>query len=724
MRITLKIPFFIISASITVALGVGAASYYTASKQFKYLAEERLTALAQIKSQEFGVYLKFISNNVQILSKNKITLRAIGAFNLAWKQSPVDSQDVLRRTYAAGSSGLSHTGNEIIKTYRNTAYEISHKQYHPKLQSYLELYDGEDIFLFDLEGNLVYSVLKNREYATNLNTGQWKDTNLGKAFRAAASSNAKDALFFFDFEHYAPNANQPASFISTGINDLADRKIGVLVFQISSQSINALFGYNEEEERSGSPIGRPGLGVSGEKVLLGADGLMRNDSSKTPDVNDILRNKVGVELVQKAISSGERVYGLTKGYRDGAYEISVVPIEFKGVQFAIAAIKNINEIIEPLIYMRRSMFFIGLVMLIIIAGFGLLVSRSLTKPIALLVNDMKKLAGGNTQVLLGGAERIDEIGDMTKAVAIFRDNAIAREHLEAKAKLEQENREKRQLRIEALIADFRTTSQGLLGTVNESALDMEKTAKHLTHVADSTNIRASEAAIASQTASTNVQSVAAAAEELTSSIEEISRQISHTTNIVSQATQVASDTNVKVGGLANGAQRIGDVVNLIQDIAEQTNLLALNATIEAARAGDMGKGFAVVASEVKSLANQTAKATEEIGAQIAGIQSSTIEAVEAIQSISITMDKVDEFTNAIASAVEEQGAATSDISQNVHQVAVGTQEAVHNMSDVTGAVAETTSSANNVLSASAHVALQAETLHRTVDKFLKDVAAA
>ena len=359
-----------------------------------------------------------------------------------------------------------------------------------------------------------------------------------------------------------------------------------------------------------------------------------------------------------------------------------------------------------------------------LVAFNVLVGRSVTSPIRALTDAMKRLADGDTGLELDSGNRNDELSDMMAAVAVFRDNAIERARLASESEVEQQARQKRQQTVDALIGSFRTEIRELLNAVGANADNMQETAKTLTGIADETSGQAAGAKLASEEASTNVQTVASAAEELAASIEEISRQVTTTTDIVGQATENAAATDAKIGGLATAASKIGDVVSLIQAIAEQTNLLALNATIEAARAGEAGKGFAVVASEVKELATQTSKATEEIGSQVAAIQSSTEEAVDAIRLITETMDKVNEYTSSISAAVTEQGAATTEISRNVQEAAAGTQSVVSNMNHVTGAVSETMQSANQVLEASGEVNEQSVKLRKTVDSFLEQVAAA
>jgi methyl-accepting chemotaxis protein len=274
-----------------------------------------------------------------------------------------------------------------------------------------------------------------------------------------------------------------------------------------------------------------------------------------------------------------------------------------------------------------------------------------------------------------------------------------------------------------LADDFETNVKAVVESVSASAAEMQGTANSMSSTAEETSRQAVAVAAASEQASANVQTVASSAEELSSSIEEISRQVMQSSKIAEDAVDEAKKADEKVQGLAEAAQKIGDVVNLINNIASQTNLLALNATIEAARAGEAGKGFAVVASEVKSLATQTAKATEEIGDQIGAIQTATSDAVTAIKGISATITQISEISTAIAGAVEEQGAATREIAGSVQQAAAGTQEVSSNISGVTQAATETGSGAVQVLEAASQLSTQSEDLRRQVDAFLIAVRA-
>jgi methyl-accepting chemotaxis protein len=345
-------------------------------------------------------------------------------------------------------------------------------------------------------------------------------------------------------------------------------------------------------------------------------------------------------------------------------------------------------------------------------------------PLSGLTATMKRLATGDTAVDMVGTTRGDEIGAMAQAVQVFKDNAIAMARMqdEQEALKRQAESDKRQA-LETLASGFEASVQGIVDAISAAASEMEETAKAMSATAEETSRQATVVGSAAEEASVSVETVAAASEELSSSITEISRRVAQAASIAGKAADESAQTDETVNGLSQAANKIGEVVALINDIASQTNLLALNATIEAARAGEAGKGFAVVASEVKSLATQTARATEEIKAQISTIQGETKNAVSAIQHIGGTIGEINEIAAAIADAVEEQGAATQEIARNIQQAATGTGQVSANIGGVASAAGETGAAATQVLASASGLALQSGRLRSEVDKFLVTVRA-
>jgi methyl-accepting chemotaxis protein len=360
---------------------------------------------------------------------------------------------------------------------------------------------------------------------------------------------------------------------------------------------------------------------------------------------------------------------------------------------------------------------------ITVFGF-ILVHRRVSAPIRKLTQAMRSLAERDYAIELAGIERGDEIGEMSRAVSVFRENMITGDRLAEEQATEQGRKERRQLAVDRLIEQFENTVTESLHTLASASGELNATAQSMSSTAEQGSSKAASVASLSGDASSNVQTVAAATEELSASITEISRQVAESAGIAGAAAAEAERTNAEVQALADAAQRIGDVVALITGIAEQTNLLALNATIEAARAGEAGRGFAVVAAEVKNLATQTAKATEEITGQVAAIQGATRSSVGAIQSIGTTIQRVNEIAAAIAAAVEEQGAATREIARNVQQASQGTNEVSRHISGVSQAAGATGAAAGEVLDSAKMLARLSDDLKRDVDRFVGDLRAA
>ncbi|WP_315757073.1 MULTISPECIES: methyl-accepting chemotaxis protein [unclassified Bradyrhizobium] len=377
-------------------------------------------------------------------------------------------------------------------------------------------------------------------------------------------------------------------------------------------------------------------------------------------------------------------------------------------------------------FSRAIWLVVSIIAAAVIAGIavGFYLVQNVSSGIASIIKPMQELAKGDLGAEVTHRGEPTEIGAMADTLQVFKEALIAKKEADELAAHDAEVKIERGRRVDNITRQFEATIGEIVQTVSSASTELEHSAGALSSTATRSQEISTAVAAASEEASTNVQSVASATEELSSSITEISRQVQESARMATEAVDQARMTNDRVSELSKAAARIGDVVELINTIAGQTNLLALNATIEAARAGEAGRGFAVVASEVKALAEQTAKATDEIGQQVSGIQAATQESVGAIRAISTTIERLSEISSAIAAAVEEQGAATQEISRNVQQASEGTQQVSVNVVDVQRGATETGTASTHVLAAAQSLASDSDRLKREVASFLESVRAA
>ncbi|MGD9637657.1 MAG: methyl-accepting chemotaxis protein [Alphaproteobacteria bacterium] len=489
--------------------------------------------------------------------------------------------------------------------------------------------------------------------------------------------------------------------------------IGLVAFKIPQEAIESIV------------IPRDGMGKTGNSFVVGRNkditslrtGIETITSGK-PDI------KIGLDFsypcMNKAFESGTEL-----GYCPDFYGHKVLfeaeKVKFLDVNWITVSTIDRDEALADVSQMSQVIFIIAFVFAVIVAFVGYLMASGISLPIKNMTKAMNILSNGDLDVAIPEKKRTDEIGDMAEAMQVFKDNALKTQVLEQEQRKEQEKQVAKLKQLEVIIKDFEASIMNVVDAVSAASTELNATAESMSAISDETAQQAANVAEASEEASTNVQTVAAAAEELTASINEIARQVSAESDIARQAVNEVNITNDVIGSLSESAQQISEIISLITDIANQTNLLALNATIEAARAGDAGKGFAVVASEVKNLANQTAKATEDIAEQISDVQGKTNQAVTAIARIGEVISKIDEISATIASAVEEQGAATGEISRNAAQASEGIKNVSNNISGVTQAAGEAGSAANQVLAASKELAQKSVMLKNQVADFINKI---
>jgi len=714
MRLSRKVPMLMVGVAALVGVGIGVSSYFTSVSSLQNLTEERLKAAAHSGVAGITDYLQSIERELILAAENPGTAVAVKDFQTGWSAlvaEGLDPENELQRVYITDNPHPTGEKHLLDAGGMGSAYDQAHAKHHPWFRRLQQDQGYYDVFLFDTEGNLVYSVFKELDYATNFSEaeGKWAASDLGAVFREALGASDANAIAFEDFAPYGPSYDAPASFMAHAVHDADGVTVGVLAFQMPIDRINALMARNL------------GLGETGDLALIGSDGLMRNDTAFTADVNDILSTRLDSPIIDEAFSVGS-AFGYDTLFRGEKLDVEAIAFDYQGERFAVVAMQTDREAKAPVVTMGSRMALIGGVLLAVAAAVGLWAARSITKPIQNVVSAMNRLAAGDTSIQLDEAMRKDEIGEMVEAVAVFRENALQRAELEQKALAERDRERQRQAHMENIITQFRKIMGERLTTVADQMTRMRGSSAALTGVAAEAADQATSASNASDHASQNVATVASATEEMTSTVQEIASQTETTSQIVGQAVEMAVSTNQNVASLSQAAEHIGSVVNLIRDIAAQTNLLALNATIEAARAGEAGRGFAVVAAEVKDLADQTSKATDEISSQISGIQVSVKDAADSINTITDKVDEIRSLTTVVAGAIEEQHAATQEIAQSARYASDGTGQAAKNMTTVSQAIQRTADEADTVNSASDLVSEASEKLATEVEKFLEDVA--
>ncbi|MDV7340741.1 methyl-accepting chemotaxis protein [Terasakiella sp. A23] len=710
IEIAKKLPIVMVALMVMTGVLLSSIILFKVNSGFDEAAKSKLVSMVAARKSELSNYLNIIRSDLKVQSHNPVVAEALDEFQAAWALVEGDKLLSLQKTYITDNLNPLGEKHKLTAGDTGSAYDKAHKRFHPYFRTLLEERAYYDIFLIDKEGNVIYSVFKELDYATNLNTGKWADTDLANVYKDVMKNAKLDYTTFKDFRPYAPSYDAPASFLGMPVFDDAGGFHGVLIYQMPIGEINRIMQAAE------------GMGESGETYIVGKDNMMRSDS-RFSEESTILKTKVTGATVDGALD-GKTGVEVVADYRNIDVVSAYTPLDFLSTRWAILAEVDLSEAMQTSNSVRNISIVIVLVVSVIGVGIALMFAKSITAPMKRIIAAMDVLATGDTTVEIPHNDYGDEIGTIARSLQVFKENRIKADDLQARQIARQEERAKRVEVVDSLINVFRDEVTEALDVMKDQATGLEQNSQAMSATCEQTSKQATAVAAASDQAAANVETVAGAAEELSASVSEINVQIDESSRITEEARNKVEDANELVNSLNETVSRIGEVVKLINDIAEQTNLLALNATIEAARAGDAGKGFAVVASEVKNLANQTGRATEEISAQINAVQARTSDAVSAIHEISDVVNRVSAISGSIVTALEEQSAATMEISRNVQEASRGTHEVSSNITGVSQAADDAGHSASDVLDSAKKVNEQTITLREKVDVFLTNVQAA
>lgn len=681
MSMSNKLPLSIIALCTSTAGLMGFLAFQHSSESLTRQAEASLGAV--VNSQKFSLtnWLSSVSSDLESMRLDPMVQDAVVEFHAAWNALDSEPTSYLQNAYIYANPHPLGQKEELTKANDNSEYSEVHAKYHPYFRAFLRNKGYYDIFLFDEQGDLIYTVFKEADYATNLVDGMWSNTDLSRAFTAAKSKAAFGGTTFFDFKPYGPSADAPASFISAPIVNGQGEFLGVLAYQMPVGKMNEIMQQ------------RTDLGESALSYIVGSDGFLRSDVLQTED-SDILSREIEIDRNAVGVSDTEGLLGepVLRIIRD---------FEFLGTQYKFVTEMEKAELLAPTEKLRNNILLVLLLSALGVGLLGYLIARSFTRPIDNIRNSLKAMATGDLTKQVAEIDRGDEIGAIATTLEelqtdLRRNKTLEEEQLKVVASMERalghlstgdltyRIHDNFSETYEKLRQDFNST----LTALNNSFQSVAGTTLQINHSAGEISRAADDLSRRSENQAATLEQTAAAVEEMTSSIKSTAQGASRANDLVVTARTGAEASEAVVeqaitamGNIENSAGQITQIVSVIDDISFQTNLLALNAGVEAARAGEAGRGFAVVASEVRALAQRSSDAAKEIKELITESESHVATGVkqvnkagDALQEILTSVREISEAVSGITSAAQEQSIGLAEINSAVAQLDQVTQQ--------------------------------------------------
>ena len=706
LKLGIKMPLSIVACVILTAIILGSSSYMLISSALKEQVTDRLSAIATSRAIALEAEISAIQSVVRVQANSRFVKSGLISFTEAWQALSYNKnpKDYLQKAYITDNPHPIGEKENLDAASDFNQYNRIHHDYHPFFRMLLRENGFYDIFLFDTQGNLIYSVFKELDFATNMVDGEWKNTDLAAAYQAAATGESNQ-IHFFDFQPYLPSNNAPASFMSAPVTNTNGERLGVIAFQMPIGAFNRIM-----QERTG-------LGETGESYIVGEDRLMRSDSRFAKE-STILKQSIPQKTVDLAIS-GKTGVEVVNDYRNVPVLSAYTSMDVLGTKWVILAEIDEAEAFSSVRDLSLLLSVISIGIALFGGGVGFFLSKGISLPIVSSIKTMQILASGNLNIDIHASQRKDEVGQLQLSLVRFKQKLLENDQLEQQQKSAEEltRAEKSQL-ISNLATSLSTGVGERVEQIAEESDAMEQVSHDLaSHASEGAN-NCEQVSTMTTTVSSQASAVAAASNEMFSSIAELQRQVSLSVDHIQDVATKAKDANGTIQDLSAAANQISDVITIISDIAAQTNLLALNATIEAARAGDAGKGFAVVAGEVKNLSTQTANATEQISRQINDILRKTNDAVKAINTISTTVNTTSDLFVAIDESMEQQTAAVGEIVERIQNVSDQTQNAERSVDALTLSIQNISSSSKSVSVSAANLNAVRSTLKTEMDRFI------